>query len=150
MDLKQHEKFMKRCIELAQEALNNGDNPFGSIVVKDGKIISEARNNALHDDMTDHAEVMAMRRAREALGTPDLSGCTLYTNCEPCPMCSFMIREQKITSAMATSLANDSNDVALICQKLITAAELIYAHSDTLVELMEEKKEKKEKKKKKK
>ena len=96
MDTQQHERFMNRCIELAQEALDDGDNPFGSIVVKDGQIISEARNNALHDDMTDHAEVMAMRRAKEVLGTPDLSGCTLYTNCEPCPMCSFMIREQKI------------------------------------------------------
>ncbi|MGC9350769.1 MAG: nucleoside deaminase, partial [Sulfurovum sp.] len=91
-----HEKFIRRCIELAQEALDNGDNPFGSVVVKENKIIAEARNNALHDDITDHAEILAMRKARKALGTPDLSGCTLYSNCEPCPMCSFMMREQKI------------------------------------------------------
>jgi tRNA(adenine34) deaminase len=91
-----HEKFIKRCIELAQEALDDGDNPFGSVVVKDNEIIAEARNSAMHDDITDHAEIIAMRRARKALGSPDLSGCTLYSNCEPCPMCSFMMREQKI------------------------------------------------------
>lgn len=96
MKTEAHKRFMKRCIELAQEALDNGDNPFGSVVVKENKIIAEARNSALHDDITDHAEIIAMRRARKALGSADLSGCTLYSNCEPCPMCSFMMREQKI------------------------------------------------------
>jgi tRNA(adenine34) deaminase len=96
MITQEHERFMRRCIDLAQESLDSGDNPFGSIVVKDNKIIAEARNSALHDNITDHAEVLAMRRARKILGTSDLSECTLYTNCEPCPMCSFMMREQKI------------------------------------------------------
>ncbi|MBD3790708.1 MAG: nucleoside deaminase [Campylobacterales bacterium] len=91
-----HEKFIRRCMELAQESLDAGDNPFGALVVKEGQIIAEARNSAVRHDMTDHAEIIAMRSAKEILGTPDLSGCTLYSNCEPCPMCSFMIREQKI------------------------------------------------------
>jgi len=96
MQTEYHERFIKRCIELAQEALNDGDNPFGSVIVKDGNIIAEARNSAMHDDITDHAEIIAMRKARKVLGTLDLSDCTLYSNCEPCPMCSFMIREQKL------------------------------------------------------
>lgn len=96
MSIKHHEKFIKRCIELAQESLETGDNPFGSVVVKDNKIIAEASNSALHDDITGHAEINAMRKAVKALGTPDLSGCTLYSNCEPCPMCSFMMRQLKI------------------------------------------------------
>lgn len=100
MSLKLHETFMKRCIQLAQEALENGDNPFGAVIVKEGQIIAEARNNALHDDMTDHAEIIAMRRAQDVLGTKDLSECTLYSNCEPCPMCSFMIREQKVKAVV--------------------------------------------------
>ncbi len=100
MIMEEHERFIRRCIELAQEALDDGDNPFGSVVVRDGEIVAEARNSALHDDITDHAEVIAMRRARKALGTPDLSGCTLYSNCEPCPMCSFMIREQKMAAVV--------------------------------------------------
>ena len=96
MSIESHERFIKRCIELAQEALDSGDNPFGSVVVKDNKIIAEARNCAMHDDITDHAEVIALRKAIQALGTSDLSECTLYTNCEPCPMCSFMMRQQKV------------------------------------------------------
>ncbi len=96
MQTQKHEKFIRRCIELAQDSLYSGDNPFGSVVVKDNEIIAEARNSAMHNDITDHAEVIAMRRARKALGTSDLSGCTLYSNCEPCPMCSFMMREQHI------------------------------------------------------
>jgi len=96
MNTQEHEKFIRQCLELAQESLDSGDNPFGSVVVKDNEIIAQARNSAMHDDITDHAEVIAMRRARKALGTSDLTGCTLYTNCEPCPMCSFMMREQKI------------------------------------------------------
>jgi len=100
MSTNQHEKFIKRCIDLAQEALDAGDNPFGAVVVKDDRIIAEARNNSLHDDITDHAEILAMRSARKALGTPDLSGCTLYSNCEPCPMCSFMAREQKLKAVV--------------------------------------------------
>lgn len=100
MSTNQHEKFIKRCIELAQEALDAGDNPFGAVVVKEGRILAEARNNSLHDDITDHAEILAMRNAKKALGTPDLSGCTLYSNCEPCPMCSFMAREQKLDAVV--------------------------------------------------
>lgn len=92
----EHEKFIRRCMELAQESLDAGDNPFGALVVKEDQIIAEATNSALIHDMTDHAEIIAMRKAKEVLGTSDLSGCTLYSNCEPCPMCSFMIREQKI------------------------------------------------------
>ena len=73
MKTQEHERFLRRCIELAQESLDSGDNPFGSVVVKDNEIIAEARNSAMHDDITDHAEVIAMRRARKALGTSDLS-----------------------------------------------------------------------------
>ena len=96
MKTEYHEKFMKRCLELAQEALEAGDNPFGSVIVKDGKVIAEARNTALLSDITDHAEIIAMRKAQKVLESSNLSECTLYSNCEPCPMCSFMIRELKI------------------------------------------------------
>lgn len=96
MKTEHHEKFIRRCMELAQESLDTGDNPFGALVVQENEIIAEARNSAALHDMTDHAEINAMRKAKKALGTTDLSGCTLYSNCEPCPMCSFMIREQKI------------------------------------------------------
>ena len=62
--------------------------PFGAVIVKDGKVVAEASNTVTVDnDPTAHAEVNAIRKACAALGTFDLSGCELYTSCEPCPMC---------------------------------------------------------------
>jgi tRNA(adenine34) deaminase len=87
--------FMRRCIELAQDAVDRGDAAFGSLVAMDDKLIAEA-SNEYKSKITDHAEIVALNRAHTILGTRDLSSCTLYTSCEPCPMCAFMIREFKI------------------------------------------------------
>lgn len=81
--------FMQQAIELASKnATSQGGGPFGAVVVKDGKIISSSGNSVTPDkDPTAHAEVNAIRIACKELDTFDLSGCTLYTSCEPCPMC---------------------------------------------------------------
>ena len=83
------EELMLRAIELAERnASSVTGGPFGAVVVKDGKVIAEASNTVTVDnDPTAHAEVNAIRKACTALGTFDLSGCELYTSCEPCPMC---------------------------------------------------------------
>ena len=85
----QHEVFMKRAIALAEKGINNkAGGPFGAIVVKDGEVIAEAHNEVTStNDPTAHAEVLAIRRACKALGSFQLEGCTIYTSCEPCPMC---------------------------------------------------------------
>ncbi|MCB9262915.1 MAG: nucleoside deaminase [Flavobacteriales bacterium] len=88
--------FMLRCIELAQQSVDRGDAPFGSLVAKGNDLIAEGLNDA-QSKVSEHAEVIALHNAHQHLGTSDLSGCTLYTSCEPCPMCSFMIREYKIS-----------------------------------------------------
>ena len=91
-----HDKhFMQRCIELSQLSIDNGDAPFGSLITKDGKLVAEGIN-AANTKISEHAEIIALHNAHQVLGTSDLSECTLYTSCEPCPMCSFMIREYKI------------------------------------------------------
>lgn len=83
-----NEKFMERAIELASNSVDSAGGPFGAVVVKDGKIIAEGSNCVtLHNDPTAHAEVMAIRNACKELNTFDLSGCEVYTSCEPCPMC---------------------------------------------------------------
>lgn len=105
MRIEQHEQFIKRCIALAQEALDAGENPFGSIIVKENEIIAEARNSTVLNDITDHAEIVAMRKAQKLLDTTDLSECILYSNCEPCPMCSFIIRELKIKEVVFALLS---------------------------------------------
>jgi len=81
--------FMEMAIELAMQNVQSGaGGPFGAVVVKDGKVIATAANCVTaRNDPTAHAEVMAIRKACEALGSFQLDGCEIYTSCEPCPMC---------------------------------------------------------------
>lgn len=80
---------MKRAIELARQGMNRNDGgPFGCVIVKNGKILAEGSNRVTSDnDPTAHAEVVAIRKACRELGNFQLTGCDLYTTCEPCPMC---------------------------------------------------------------
>ena len=80
--------FMLRAIELSRQNVAAGGGPFGAVVVRDGRIIGEGTNRVLQDhDPTAHAEVVAIRMACEAIGSYVLDGATVYTSCEPCPMC---------------------------------------------------------------
>lgn len=81
-------ELMRRAIALAKESVRNGGGPFGAVVSRDGEIVAEACNSVTVDcDPTAHAEVKAIRQAAARLGTFRLSGCNIYTSCEPCPMC---------------------------------------------------------------
>jgi len=80
---------MQVAINLAKKGMNaNKGGPFGAVVVKDNKIIAEGQNCVTSEnDPTAHAEVIAIRKACKKLKTFQLTGCTIYTSCEPCPMC---------------------------------------------------------------
>lgn len=81
-------QFMNEAITLASENVKKQGGPFGAVIVKDGKIIATGVNRVTDScDPTAHAEVVAIRNACHKLQSFDLSGCTLYTSCEPCPMC---------------------------------------------------------------
>lgn len=84
-----HERFMRRAIELAQSGVDDGlGGPFGCVVVKDGEIVGEGCNQVTStNDPTAHAEVVAVREACRNLNSFQLTGCDVYTSCEPCPMC---------------------------------------------------------------
>ena len=83
---------MREALKLAREAQMAGEVPVGAVVVCKEKIIAHARNEReTSGDPTAHAEVLALRRAAEALGTRRLEGCTLYVTLEPCPMCAGAI-----------------------------------------------------------
>ena len=83
-----NEELMRRAIELSENSVRNGGGPFGAIIAKDGEIVAEGSNKVTIDnDPTAHAEVCTIRKACQRLGTFDLSGCVIYTSCEPCPMC---------------------------------------------------------------
>jgi len=84
-----NENFMKRAIEIAQQNVTNViGGPFGCVIVKDNKIISEGVNLVTNNnDPTAHAEIVAIRKACDNLNTFKLNGSELYTTCYPCPMC---------------------------------------------------------------
>jgi tRNA(Arg) A34 adenosine deaminase TadA len=81
--------YMKEAIDIAFENVVNGKGgPFGAVVVKEGKIIGKGSNRVTNDnDPTAHAEIVAIREAAKNLNSFDLSGCEIYSSCEPCPMC---------------------------------------------------------------
>ncbi len=81
--------FLQKAIELSRKGMQGGHGgPFGCVIVKDGKIIGEGYNQVTSsNDPTAHAEVVAIRKACEHLGTWQLENCDVYASCEPCPMC---------------------------------------------------------------
>ena len=84
----QDKRFMREAIRLANASVDGGGGPFGAVIVKDGVVVAGSSNSVtLENDPTAHAEVNTIRQACRRLGTFDLTGCTIYTSCEPCPMC---------------------------------------------------------------
>src|SRR5262245_31915262 len=92
------EGFMKRCLALARQAASRGNTPVGSVVVLGGRVVGEgAEELPAGDDLTGHAEIIACQNAAQALGRRDLSGAVFYTTAEPCVMCSYIIRQARIS-----------------------------------------------------
>lgn len=84
----QKQRFMRKAIALSTESVAQGGGPFGAVIVRDGRILATGTNRVVPGcDPTAHAEVTAIREAARKLGSFDLSGCEIYTSCEPCPMC---------------------------------------------------------------
>lgn len=90
---------MNEALLLAKEAALNEEVPVGCVIVnEDGDIIARSRNRCREDgDATAHAEMLAIRDAEQALGSPHLEGCTLYVTAEPCPMCAGAILHTRIS-----------------------------------------------------
>ncbi len=110
----EHEKFMAVAIAEARKGLRNGEQPFGSVVVRDGNIVGRAFNVVNSSgDPTTHAEVNAVRDASVNMKTASLAGCTLYTSCDPCPMCAGAIMmaqiERLFIGARSAKLAEVQN-----------------------------------------
>lgn len=95
---KDREQYMLRAIQLAEDAVTSGKGrPFGAVIVKDGRVVAEGHNEVLHrTDPTAHAEIVVIGRAARELGTLDLSGCELYVNSAPCPMCATALLWSRI------------------------------------------------------
>jgi guanine deaminase len=105
--------FMRRAIEISrQQMLDNGAAPFAAVVVKDGKIVGEGCNHVVaQHDPTSHGEVEAIRDAGRNLGTWDLSGCELYTTCEPCEMCVAAMYWARISRMYYANTLDDCTQI---------------------------------------
>jgi tRNA(adenine34) deaminase len=89
--------MMLRCIELSRTAVGKGEYPFGTVIAQDGKIVAEAINRTVRQrDVSRHAEIIALSQAQQTISREQLRHCTLYTNIEPCAMCSYCIREAAV------------------------------------------------------
>ena len=103
---------MQRAIELSIESINSGGGPFGSVIAKDDKIISEGMNRVtVNNDPTAHGEITAIRQACKKLNTFDLNGYELYTNCEPCPMCLSAIYWSHIDKVYYANTKDDAHKI---------------------------------------
>mgnify|MGYP001435944921 FL=1 len=104
--------FMKRAIELSIEGINKGGGPFGSVVVKNNKIISEGNNRVtINNDPTAHGEIIAIREACRILDNFNLNGCELYSTCEPCPMCLSAIYWARIDKVYYANTRDDAKKI---------------------------------------
>lgn len=120
--------FLRMAIALAETSVQEGGGPFGAVVVRAGQVRGRGSNRVTRDnDPTAHAEVVAIRDACRATGDFRLDGCTLYVNCEPCPMClaaAYWARVSRIVyAADAADAAAIGFDDALIAGEVCLAPE---------------------------
>jgi tRNA(Arg) A34 adenosine deaminase TadA len=104
--------FMLIAIALSLNSVKSKGGPFGAVIVKDGNVIAKTSNSVtLDNDPTAHAEVNAIRAACSALKSFDLSGCTMYTSCEPCPMCLGAIYWASIDKIFYANSRTDAKNI---------------------------------------
>jgi len=105
-------EFMKRAIELSVENVDKGGGPFGSVIVKNNKIIAEGANKVTStNDPTAHGEIVAIREACKKLNNFNLNGSELYSSCEPCPMCLSAIYWARISKIYFANTREDAQKI---------------------------------------
>ena len=110
--MENNSKFILRAIELSIKSIKNQGGPFGSVVVKEGKIIAGGFNKVTsNNDPTAHGEIVAIREACKKLNTFNLKGCDLYSSCEPCPMCLSAIYWSHIDRIFYANTRDDAKKI---------------------------------------
>lgn len=109
-----HEDFMRLAIEAAKQGRQKGEMPFGACIVRHGQIVTTVHNVAQErTDITAHAEMYAIQEACRLLKTLDLSGCTIYASCEPCPMCFSACVWAKVDRIVFSSRIEDAERMGI-------------------------------------
>ena len=110
--MEEKNKFMLKVIELSIKSAETIGGPFGCVIVKENKIISEGSNKVTStNDPTAHGEIVAIREACLILNTFNLSGCELYSTCEPCPMCLSAIYWSHIDKIFYANTRDDAKNI---------------------------------------
>ena len=113
------ERHMREALRLAAESVASGGGPFGAVVAQGERVVARGQNRVTIDmDPTAHAEVVAIRRACAAVGRFDLRGLTLYSSCEPCPMCLASIHWARLDRAYFSATRWDAAAVGFDDEKL--------------------------------
>ncbi|PIV90688.1 hypothetical protein COW46_00905 [Candidatus Gracilibacteria bacterium CG17_big_fil_post_rev_8_21_14_2_50_48_13] len=134
MNNARHYAYMKDCIELSRRSLERGQAPFATIIVQENQVIASAMNNAANIP-SEHAEVLALNLAMKKVGGK-LQGATLYTNCEPCPMCAFMIREygiETVVYAIPSPFMGGHSKYKILEDKELDTFDNFFAPSPTVI-----------------
>jgi len=129
--------MMARCIELSAIAVKEGEYPFGSLIALDGRIIAEATNRTMREnDVSRHAEVLALSQAQQAVARSELPRATLYSNVEPCAMCSYCIREAwvgRVVYALTSPIMGGATKWNILRDKDISTRVPIFAPAPEVV-----------------
>jgi tRNA(adenine34) deaminase len=124
---------MRRCIELARQAIVSGDTPVGSLIVDGDELVSEGVEAVrARPDATAHAEMEALRAAFARRRSRDLTGCTLYTSIEPCIMCAYAIRLARIAVVVSGARGGDAGQ-AVSGHTVLTVARVAPSRPPPLV-----------------
>lgn len=130
-------RFMKLAIRLSDQNIDNGGGPFGAVIVKDNEIISTGVNRVTAScDPTAHAEVSAIREACSKLGTWELRGCTVYSSCEPCPMCLSALYWARVSRIVFANTKDDAKAIDFDDSFIYEQIPLDYRHRSIICENM--------------
>jgi tRNA(adenine34) deaminase len=133
--MEDHNLYLLRCLELAHQAALAGESAVGSVVVKNGSIIGEgAEQSRGLRDVTRHAEVVAVLDAIQNHGSCE--GATLYSNMEPCILCSYVIRHYKIAQVVFTNYCGELGGTALPFNILTTNTIKAWAEAPVIAALV--------------
>jgi tRNA(Arg) A34 adenosine deaminase TadA len=120
-----HEMWMQMAIDAAAQGIAEGQTPFGAAIVQGDKLVAAGHNEVWHRcDPTAHAEVVTIQKAAEALQSIDLTGCVMYTTCEPCPMCAAAIHWSKLDEVYFGATIADAQKAGF--NELIVPAKDLY------------------------
>ena len=140
----EHKKHLDHCFELAESSVKNGNHPFGSIIVFEGKVVASENEVDSLNDVTAHAEMLAITSASNYIGGKYLIGCTIYVTLEPCAMCIAALKYSQINrivyGASDTNKKIGFNSKKFLPKNISTSGGILKKESEELLNLFFEKK----------